>query len=230
MSSSLGRRRARRVLSDDERRLWGEVARTVTPLDPPATALAEPSPEPAAAAPAPPPPPPPAAAPAEKRERVTVRPSPPSRPLPHGVARMIHVKHRPTTEGLAPAVAAPPSLARFDDRTRRRLVRGTMAIDERLDLHGLTQDAAHSALRHFLVTARARGARLVLIITGKGRGGPGADLWDRGVLRRSVPHWLADPSLRDIVIGFEEAHLAHGGAGAIYVRLRRLGGAGEGGR
>lgn len=124
---------------------------------------------------------------------------------------------------------APPSLERFDHRTRRRLVNGAVAIDDRLDLHGMTQDAAHSALRHFLFGARARGARIVLVITGKGKTrGPGTDPHDRGVLRRAVPHWLADPTLRELVIGFEEAHLAHGGAGAIYVRLRRLRTGGEG--
>ncbi|MER2606930.1 MAG: Smr/MutS family protein [Siculibacillus sp.] len=222
MSSSLGRRRRARLLDDEERRLWEKVAATVTPLEPARhVAAAEPEPEPPVAEEAP-------ARPTPKREWVIVRPAPQT-PRPT-LARMrsIHVKHLPTTEGLPQPVAAPPSLAPLDDRTRRRLVRGTITIDARLDLHGLTQDAAHSALRRFLISARTRGARIALVITGKGRGGPTADVHDRGVLRRSVPHWLADPALRDVVIGFEEAHLAHGGAGAIYVRLRRARGAEEG--
>ncbi|MCE1235324.1 MAG: Smr/MutS family protein [Hyphomicrobiales bacterium] len=138
------------------------------------------------------------------------------------------MKHLERPDGLAPAVTAPPSLTRLDHRTKRRLVRGAIPIDERLDLHGYTEAAAHSLLRGFLITARARGARMVLVITGKGQG-PGKDRGrgpdDRGVLRRAVPHWLADPTLRDVVLGYEEAHLAHGGAGAIYVRLRRPRGA-----
>ena len=169
---------------------------------------------------APPPPP----EPTPKRERQTVRPvgpSPSKRALA-GWAKLIHVKHAPRTDGLAPAVPAPPAFAPIDDRTKRRLVRGSMPIDERLDLHGLTQEAAHSALRHFLVAARSRGARMVLVITGKGKTGSAAAVHDRGVLRRAVPHWLSDPVLRPIVVGFEEAHLTHGGAGAIYVRLRRI--------
>lgn len=224
MSSTRGRRR--RTLTDEERDLWKKVADGIEPLRPSGPvgpAWEEPSSSVEVAppiAPAPPSPPEPAA----PRVQRIVRPEGPSltkRALA-GWARMIHVKHGASLDGLSPAVPAPPSLARLDDRTKRRLVRGSVPIDERLDLHGLTQEAAHSALRHFLVSARARGARIVLVITGKGRGGMAAEVHERGVLRRSVPHWLADPSLRPIVLGFEEAHLAHGGAGAIYVRLRRL--------
>lgn len=222
MSSTRGRRRR---LTDEERDLWKKVADSIEPLER-RRALAAPPPEDLEPVPAlaPSPAPIPATEPAPPRVTRIVRPEGPSltkRALA-GWTRMIHVKHGASLDGLSPAVPAPPSLARLDDRTKRRLVRGSVPIDERLDLHGMTQEAAHSALRHFLVTARARGARIVLVITGKGRGGMAAEVHERGVLRRSVPHWLADPSLRSIVLGFEEAHLAHGGAGAIYVRLRRL--------
>lgn len=226
MISSIGRRRRRRILDEDERRLWERVAESVDPLDPDRRGRAgvpvieDPEASPPPPEPSPPPPEPVAVEPEPLRRRVTVRPSPPPERTIFAPVRPIHVKHRPGSGDLPPPVVAPPALAPIDDRTRRRLVRGTMAIDERMDLHGLTQDAAHSALRYFLVTARARGARIVLVITGKGRGGP--DPQDRGILRRAVPHWLAEPALRDVVVGFEEAHLAHGGAGAIYVRLRRL--------
>ena len=122
----------------------------------------------------------------------------------------------------APPVKRPPPLTPLGRRARQRVARGRDAIDARFDLHGLTQAEAHAALTRFLRSASARGARLVLIITGKGRTGDS----ERGVLRRQVPHWLALPELREFVIGFEEAHLAHGGEGALYVRLRRQRGSG----
>ena len=100
---------------------------------------------------------------------------------------------------------------------RTRVARGKEAIDGRLDLHGLTQSEAHTVLLRFLQAATTRDARLVLVITGKGGRGEG----DRGVLKRQVPHWLNLPEFRALVIGFEEAHVAHGGEGALYVRVRR---------
>jgi DNA-nicking Smr family endonuclease len=101
---------------------------------------------------------------------------------------------------------------------KQRVARGKDEIDGRLDLHGLTQIEAHAALLRFLRTASSRGARLVLVITGKGaRAAEG----ERGVLKRQVPHWLGLPEFRALVIGFENAHIAHGGEGALYVRVRR---------
>ena len=115
----------------------------------------------------------------------------------------------------APANPVPPPLAPLGRRMRTRVARGREAIDARIDLHGLTQAQAHSALLHFLRNAQARDARLVLVITGKGRGS------EPGVLRRQVPQWLGLPEFRAFVVGFEDAHLAHGGEGALYVRVRR---------
>jgi DNA-nicking Smr family endonuclease len=122
----------------------------------------------------------------------------------------------------AKAVAAPlppkPSAPAMEPLTRRmkqRVARGKHQIDARLDLHGFTQHEAHAALLRFLRSANARDARLVLVITGKGRGG------EIGVLRRQVPQWLGLPEFRDLVIGFEDAAIAHGGEGALYVRVRR---------
>jgi DNA-nicking Smr family endonuclease len=119
----------------------------------------------------------------------------------------------------APARAAPPPLSPLGRRMRQRVARGKEGIDARLDLHGLTQAEAHGALLRFLRTAHARDARLVLVITGKG--GRGDMHGERGVLKRQVPHWLALPEFRDLVVGFEDAHLSHGGEGALYVRVRR---------
>jgi DNA-nicking Smr family endonuclease len=112
---------------------------------------------------------------------------------------------------------SPPPLSPLGRRLRARVARGKEAIDARLDLHGKTQSEAHAALLHFLRSAGARGARLVLVITGKGQRSAG----EGGVLRRQVPHWLRLPEFRVFVIGFEDAHIAHGGEGALYVRLRR---------
>jgi DNA-nicking Smr family endonuclease len=142
-------------------------------------------------------------------------------------------KAAPSAEpGLKPAQEArqmkhapppPPPLAPIERRLMRELRRGRAAVDGALDLHGMTQAEAHQALRGFLRHSQARGARLVIVVTGKGgsydeeRGLPG----ERGVLRRVTPHWLREPDLRSIVLGFEEAGRAHGGSGALYVRLRR---------
>lgn len=132
-----------------------------------------------------------------KRLGITVKPVAPSRPV------------------LAPLPSAPPAMAALDRRQRKRVAKGRDAIDGRIDLHGLTQAEAHDALAHFLHSAVRREARLVLVITGKGAREGG------GVLRRQVPLWLALPDFRGMVIGFEPAHVAHGGDGAFYVRLRR---------
>ena len=129
-----------------------------------------------------------------------------------------------------PAALAVPQAAMMpiDRRTRQKIVRGRLPIDDRIDLHGMTQAEAHAALRRFLRDAQRRGCRVVLIVTGKGKPlGHHHDLHhERGVLRRIVPKWLHLPELRDVVLSVDEAHLAHGGEGALYVRLRRSRGAG----
>jgi DNA-nicking Smr family endonuclease len=128
-------------------------------------------------------------------------------------------RHRPMrAEPPAPALERkPPALAPLEEKTLRRLKRDSTAIDARIDLHGMRQDRAHAALVSFLGNKQAEGARIVIVVTGKGR--PESD--SRGVLRESVPRWLAGEDFRPLVVGFEEAHRHHGGAGALYVRLRR---------
>ncbi len=121
-----------------------------------------------------------------------------------------------------PPPKSPPALSPLDRRTRRSVARGSVAIDRRIDLHGLTQLAAERRLDTFLHDAQAEGAKVVLVITGKGKAADDAREGERGILRRMVPHWLAAPALRAVVIGFEEAARNHGGAGALYVRIRRL--------
>ncbi len=115
----------------------------------------------------------------------------------------------------------PPPLAPLERKLKRHLARGRGGVDSALDLHGLNQAEAHHALRHFLLDAQARGDRLVIVVTGKGRAGSSSWIDEPGVLRRLAPHWLRAADMRGIVLGFEEAARVHGGSGALYVRLRR---------
>ncbi len=114
-----------------------------------------------------------------------------------------------------------PPLAPIDRRLKTKLSRGSAEVDAKLDLHGFTQAEAKSRLLQFLATAQAREHALVLVITGKGK--RGGDQWSSevGVLKRQVPLWLSMPEFRALVIGFEEAGIRHGGAGALYIRVRR---------
>ncbi len=124
-------------------------------------------------------------------------------------------------QDIAPPAKTPP-LAPFERRLKQRVARGRAPIDARIDLHGLTQVEAHAALLRFLRRAQADGARIALIVTGKGAGSGERDgLAARGVLKRQVPLWLSLPEFRPLIVGFEDAHVSHGGQGALYVRLRR---------
>jgi DNA-nicking Smr family endonuclease len=128
---------------------------------------------------------------------------------------------RPIVSAAAPKPSKPaiPPLAPLGRRERSKLSRGKNEIDARIDLHGMTQTRAHRALHGFLQRSHHEGHTFVLVITGKGKvGGSEAE---RGVLRRQVPQWLSLPEFRTMVVGFEEAHIGHGGEGALYVRIRR---------
>jgi DNA-nicking Smr family endonuclease len=137
----------------------------------------------------------------------------PSTPVPAKLAP------RPIAPAPSPKPSKPvvPPLATLGRRERARLSRGKSQIDARLDLHGMTQGRAHRALLGFLQRAHHDGLTFVLVITGKGAVGDA----ERGVLRRQVPQWLSLPEFRSIVVGFEQAHIGHGGEGALYVRIRR---------
>jgi DNA-nicking Smr family endonuclease len=117
----------------------------------------------------------------------------------------------------------PPRLAPLDRRLKARIGKGMVAIDARVDLHGLTQAAAHRRLRAFLAESQTAGARLVLVITGKGHPADAQVTGkQRGVLRGLVPIWLASTELRSFVVAYEAAGRSHGGEGALYVRIRSL--------
>ena len=207
--------RRKRTLTAEEKALWEHVARSVEPLkvrrrrrpaeaSEVAPAIGDAAPAGQSVAVHTPIAEPPPAKPARPRGRVSAPDPyvPPSPPPP-------------------PAI---PTLQPIDRHERRKVVRGVLPIDARIDLHGMRQAEAHQALRGFLAHAQARGHRIVLVITGKGRIEPHYHFEDeRGVLRRVVPQWLRMPDLRPFVVGFESAHGHHGGEGALYVRLRRIG-------
>ncbi|MFM9940893.1 MAG: Smr/MutS family protein [Hyphomicrobiaceae bacterium] len=123
---------------------------------------------------------------------------------------------------------ATPALAEFDRRKARKIAAGKLDIEARLDLHGMRQAEAHRELRGFITACAGRGLATVLIITGKGARAmdeAAEQDWteekpDRGVLRRMVPLWLAEPDMRRHVISFHSAGVRHGGDGALYVQLR----------
>ncbi|WP_022723969.1 Smr/MutS family protein [Rhodopseudomonas sp. B29] len=185
--------RRRRPLGEDERALWESVAKQVKPLR---------------------------GRPRVKLVAAEAVPDPgvPS-PTPQPPIRATKSVVKPAAKSVAkPATPlGPPPLATLGRRERSHLSRGRKQIDARIDLHGMTQARAHHALLHFLQRASHDGLSFVLVITGKGASGDS----ERGVLRRQVPHWLGLPEFRAYVVGFDQAHLGHGGEGALYVRVRR---------
>ena len=109
--------------------------------------------------------------------------------------------------------------------TQDRLKRGLLEPQARIDLHGMTQSAAHRTLFTWLAAAHARGYRLVLVVTGKGN--PKNDdnapwmMSAHGVLKQMVPRWLNEPELAALIANVQPAHVKHGGGGALYVYLRK---------
>jgi DNA-nicking Smr family endonuclease len=131
-----------------------------------------------------------------------------------------------------PAIIAPPRHPREDLRTRpqtldarwdRKLAQGAVSPDFTLDLHGHSLDAAHSRLEHGLTLALGQGARLVLVITGLSRPSDGNSGRGerRGAIRAKFLDWLANGSHASQIAAIRPAHPRHGGAGAVYVVLRR---------
>lgn len=125
----------------------------------------------------------------------------------------------------------PPPITGLDRRQERRMTRGQVEIEARIDLHGTGIERSHDRLLHFLVDSRAQGLRLVLVITGKGASPfarhtlHGSDHYHaperQGRLRRLAPEWFHEPRFRQHIAGFQPAHPRHGGGGAFYVKLRK---------
>jgi DNA-nicking Smr family endonuclease len=175
-------------LSPEESALWARVIATVAPLR-------DRAPPPAAGASAPARAEPPPA----QRPAIAAAPAPPRR-----------------LGGAAPPVA-PARSGGLDGAWDRRLVRGDVAPDLVVDLHGHSLDSAYRTLDQALAEAVAGGARLLLLVTGKPRA-PGTG---RGAIRAAVADWLAASRHADRIAAVRGAHLRHGGSGALYVVLRR---------
>ncbi|MCC5970195.1 MAG: Smr/MutS family protein [Pararhodobacter sp.] len=204
----------RRSLSSDESALWQRVARSTRRLqpapDPGADTRTGPVPDPSA---------PPvgrtrnkSAKPVPEPALPAPTPPPPLSPLAFDLA-----------ESVSEALARTP--VRMDRNAHARMIRGKLVPEARIDLHGMTLAEAHPALTGFILGAQARGLRLVLVITGKGRTRPQDDVGPMprraGVLKHEVPHWLRSGVLRPIVLEIRESHRSHGGTGAYYVYLRK---------
>jgi DNA-nicking Smr family endonuclease len=141
------------------------------------------------------------------------------RPTPPPASEKPAAPAAPPRLVVAPAPGSPslPPLDRFAgiDRARsERLKRGKLGIEARLDLHGMTQEEAHRAVAGFVGGSRAAGLRCVLLITGRGAVGG-------GILRQAVPRWLDEPGLRRHLLAIAPAQPRDGGAGALYLLLRR---------
>lgn len=199
-----------RQATPEERALWAKVAATVDPLRKP-DLPSKPDRTPASAAEVAAPPPP--ATPAKRRARKPAAP-------PAGPAATVYTP--PLALRPAGKTGATP-FGEMDRRSLEKFRRGRFVIDSRLDLHGMTQAQAHTALRAFVLDNHRRGRRKLLVITGKGGGGLADPLAPpKGVLRGRLQQWLSEPDLKPLVLRLEQARPDHGGAGAFYLLLRRV--------
>ena len=159
----------------------------------------------------------------QRTPRVTSEKATPSRSS--GTEQTVTAKRTLRPRPLAPAAPSQnskvPTLQHgdttgLDRRTGQRFKRGQMPVEARLDLHGMTQTEAHRALIAFIAGQHSAGRRCVIVVTGKGVGKDGC-----GVLRKAVPRWLNEAPNREKVLAFEHARQKDGGAGALYVLLKR---------
>ena len=144
----------------------------------------------------------------------------PSMPLPSASS---HASTRPPPTPSARS----PGTVQLDGGWERRLVKGVVEPDRTLDLHGLRLDAAWERLDGTLARMVAGGERVLLVIAGRDRGPdvrhqPGA----RGRIRAKLPDWLESGAHANRIAAVRPAHARHGGAGAVYVVLRRTRAAG----
>jgi len=192
MSESRASQKKGRTLSNDEQQLWKRVTDTVSSITNKPAPIAEEK----------------NVFSAQKQYNASS-----SKTLP-----INHVESRQTPKSSLPTI---------DRRTRGMITRGRQEIGASIDLHGLRQTEAYAVLRKFLANAQQSGTQFVIVITGKGKSSTDEGIYEssfkygHGVLRTSVPHWLATEDLRRYVIGYCEAGRRHGGAGALYIQIRR---------
>jgi DNA-nicking Smr family endonuclease len=180
-----------RKLSTDERILWGRVARSTRPMAGKTGELTELDAFLAAAE---------AEIEATEKQRTATAPVTP--PVQQPAAKPSSGQHHP-----------------LERPVKRKIAKGRLALEARIDLHGLVQSEAHVILLDFLIRAHERGMRHVLVITGKG-----SSLGSEGALKRAVPLWFSKPEFRYLISSYESAAQHHGGEGALYIRLARRAG------
>jgi len=183
--------------TDDESRLWRQATTNVAP-------------------------------PKRRSAKLVQKPAPVAQSAPERFRDMLDAPpSRAKSATAGERAVSPPSDHRrtpgLDKATATRLRRGQIPIDRRIDLHGMTRAEAHRVVIGALAAVASEGTRCLLVITGKGTrrlASPG-DRGDPGVLRSELPRWLAEAPHRDRVLAVAPALPEHGGAGAVYVLLRR---------
>lgn len=181
-------------LTPEEAALWARLASTVRPLDPRK-----------------------AVQPVAMRGGAAAEPL--TKPRQASIPGSLREKPRTVHEPAHLHTKAPHGL---DSHWERRLSRPSTEPDFSLDLHGHTLDQAYDRLNDGLAQAKAMGARLVLVVTGKSRPVDAADRGERrGAIRAKILDWLAaGPHALDIA-AIRKAHRRHGGEGALYIVLKR---------
>ena len=109
----------------------------------------------------------------------------------------------------------------LDGSWDRRLARGLVSPESSIDLHGYSLSSAYDRLDHGLEAAIARGDRVLLLVTGKAPGPESTRPHARGAIRAAVGDWLAASRHSGRIAAVRNAHPRHGGAGALYIVLRR---------
>lgn len=175
-----------KTLSSEDRVLWSKVARSTRPLP-------------------------------GRMDQIASWDEPkPEAPAPTPVPSPVQAVSSGKAIRLSPTAEVPRRHHPLEKPVKRKLARGHLPIEARIDLHGLAQGEAHGLLLRFLLTAHERGLRHVLVITGKG-----TSMGSEGALKRAVPLWFALPEFRPLISSHEPAARNHGGEGALYVRLSR---------
>ncbi|WP_099867193.1 Smr/MutS family protein [Pararhizobium haloflavum] len=196
--------RRRKELTNEDRSLWASVAKTTRPLPGRMERLMASS----------------ASRPSSSTEASGAAkedaPAPLTEAMRKALAQSFQSPRADQQTSLAKGPSAKSGPSPIERPVQRKLARGRLPLEARIDLHGLDQATAHARLLGFVERAHSDGLRHVLVITGKG-----ASFGSEGALKRSVPHWLAKSEFSRLVSGYEQASRGHGGEGALYIRLKK---------